>query len=288
MQEVNIVLDSKELKKLRLNRRYHYNVIQIPALRFAGFLFMAIMLNVHNLANSASAEWGGNFAFFIIAISYCSLSWIILYLLFEKFHQVNIGDIFLLLDLILIVLAIYWSGGHQSFLIFILVARVVDQAYSTLKRIMFFCHYIILCYLVMLMYIHFVDRVPLDWMNESIKMLIVYLFSIYVSLTAREFIKTRNVKNSAIKRAKDELIQRKKVELELREKNRHLRDALEEIKVLRGIHPICSFCKKIRDNKGIWNHIENYIRDRSEATFSHSVCPDCARINYPDLSYTLK
>jgi hypothetical protein len=57
----------------------------------------------------------------------------------------------------------------------------------------------------------------------------------------------------------------------------------KEIKVLRGFLPICASCKKIRDDKGYWNQIESYIRDHSEAQFSHSICPDCVKKLYPDL-----
>ncbi|MEX2606812.1 MAG: hypothetical protein WD708_05655, partial [Kiritimatiellia bacterium] len=70
-------------------------------------------------------------------------------------------------------------------------------------------------------------------------------------------------------------------EVELR--NRELEQALKEIKVLRGILPICANCKKIRDDAGSWQMIELYIRQRSEAEFSHGICPDCAKEWYPDL-----
>jgi len=61
-----------------------------------------------------------------------------------------------------------------------------------------------------------------------------------------------------------------------------LQDALAEVITLRGIIPICSSCKKVRDDKGYWNQIESYIRDHSEADFSHSICPECAKELYPD------
>jgi hypothetical protein len=61
------------------------------------------------------------------------------------------------------------------------------------------------------------------------------------------------------------------------------RELEKEIQTLRGILPICSFCKKIRNQDGVWESIESYIIKRSEAEFSHGVCPDCYRINYPDL-----
>ena len=62
-----------------------------------------------------------------------------------------------------------------------------------------------------------------------------------------------------------------------------LRDALSRVKLLSGLLPICASCKKIRDDKGYWNQIESYIRDHSEANFSHGICPECARKEYPEL-----
>jgi hypothetical protein len=63
-----------------------------------------------------------------------------------------------------------------------------------------------------------------------------------------------------------------------------LKNALDEIKILRGLIPICSCCKKVRDDKGFWEAIEVYIRDHSEAEFSHGLCPDCAEKMYPELN----
>ena len=62
-----------------------------------------------------------------------------------------------------------------------------------------------------------------------------------------------------------------------------LQKALSEVKTLQGFLPICSHCKKIRDDKGYWNQIETYIRDRSDAEFSHGICPECAKKYYPDM-----
>ena len=69
----------------------------------------------------------------------------------------------------------------------------------------------------------------------------------------------------------------------LGEKNKSLSDYLAEIKTLRGILPICSTCKKIRDDEGSWKRMESYIYENSEAEISHSICPDCAKELYPDL-----
>lgn len=73
---------------------------------------------------------------------------------------------------------------------------------------------------------------------------------------------------------------RKKVELDREELITELRSALEEIRSLKGIIPICARCKKIRDDSGYWEQLEVYLRQRSGAEFSHGLCPDCARELY--------
>lgn len=63
-----------------------------------------------------------------------------------------------------------------------------------------------------------------------------------------------------------------------------LKNAMDEVKTLRGFIPICAHCKNIRDDKGFWLQIEEYIRDRSDAEFSHSICPDCVEKYYSDIN----
>jgi DNA-binding response OmpR family regulator len=62
-----------------------------------------------------------------------------------------------------------------------------------------------------------------------------------------------------------------------------LREALAQVKTLGGLLPICSGCKKIRDDKSYWSQVESYIASRSEATFTHSLCPDCLKKYFPDV-----
>jgi len=88
---------------------------------------------------------------------------------------------------------------------------------------------------------------------------------------------------SAHDRLASELVERRRIEAALQEKKGRLETALAQVKTLSGFLPICSSCKKIRDDKGYWKQIETYVRDHSDAQFSHSVCPDCAKHLYPDL-----
>lgn len=78
-------------------------------------------------------------------------------------------------------------------------------------------------------------------------------------------------------------IERKQAEMEREELIGKLETALLEVKTLQGIIPICSHCKNIRDDKGYWQRIERYVKERSDAEFSHSVCPECLKKYYSEV-----
>lgn len=77
---------------------------------------------------------------------------------------------------------------------------------------------------------------------------------------------------------------RRMVELQamLAAKITELGQALEQIKTLRGIVPICASCKKIRDDSGYWRQVEAYLHDHTDATFTHGICPTCMEKLYPE------
>lgn len=80
---------------------------------------------------------------------------------------------------------------------------------------------------------------------------------------------------------KQEMDRRKNRELELRRSNEELQQALKEVKVLRGLIPICASCKKIRNDGGFWQQLEEYLAEHSEAEFSHGLCQPCIKKLYP-------
>jgi|SRR5215471_13192894 len=77
--------------------------------------------------------------------------------------------------------------------------------------------------------------------------------------------------------------QRRQAILSLEEANQELIASLAEIKILRGILPICSYCKRIRTEEDTWAQMETYIHEHSEADFSHTVCPECLGKYFPDI-----
>lgn len=82
-----------------------------------------------------------------------------------------------------------------------------------------------------------------------------------------------------------DITERARAEEEVERLLMQLQDALAKVKILRGLLPICSACKKIRDDKGYWSQIEQYIREHADVQFSHGICPDCRRKLYPDLEW---
>ena len=90
-----------------------------------------------------------------------------------------------------------------------------------------------------------------------------------------------NLDNGVLWVIKD-ITDRKTVEQEKENLIQDLQKALAEIRSLQGIVPICSHCKKIRDDSGYWKALESYIQEHSEASFSHGICPDCAKKYFPD------
>jgi len=119
--------------------------------------------------------------------------------------------------------------------------------------------------------------VPPFWLTRWFQILVVFCFiSILVTLTRRRFRRLEEQRLGLEKEVekKTRILRSQRDELEL---------ALKNVQQLKGLLPICASCKKIRDDKGYWNEIEHYIREHSDADFSHSLCPECFNDLYPDM-----
>jgi DNA-binding response OmpR family regulator len=93
-----------------------------------------------------------------------------------------------------------------------------------------------------------------------------------------------HIENGRLQRALHE--RNKELELlnaKLVRRQKKLQKALARIKTLRGLIPICSFCKKIRNDRGFWEQVEQFVSHHSEADFTHGICPECVKIHYPEV-----
>lgn len=104
------------------------------------------------------------------------------------------------------------------------------------------------------------------------------IFPVEVSVNVVEF-DAASLKLAIVR----DITQRKAAEVERERLIRELQEALANVKILGGLLPICSHCKKIRDDKGYWERIESYISSRSGAQFTHGICPECVASLYPEL-----
>jgi len=138
----------------------------------------------------------------------------------------------------------YLTGPFIYFPIFFLIPIVLATWFNGLRwGLVFAC-----CLSVVRLCFSFVWPAPWSMLEKMINIVIrLIIFCLTVLLVDREF------------------------------KRRAL---LEEVKILRGLLPVCSFCKKIRTKDNIWIPFEEYLQEHSEAEFSHGFCPDCAKEHY--------
>lgn len=136
----------------------------------------------------------------------------------------------------------------------------------------------------------YLDDVNQEFTRTSRKLVLIsVLILVMIACLSAIIIRQGVRENNKRRLAEQELAEHHQhLEQLVRERTAELEKALSQVKLLSGFLPICASCKKIRDDKGYWNQIESYIRQHSEAAFSHSICPDCMTELYPDFSDTVK
>ena len=152
---IKLVIDPIKAKHEKAKRKYYLNVIQIPKLRLIGFAFACLIVMLHNtyiLGNFSLKEF---VSVITIVFCYIILSWICLYFFFESMTKIDLGILFLTTDIFICVLAIYYSGGERSWIYFLLLGRVADQATTTVKRALVFSHLAVLSYVLMIVFFVF-------------------------------------------------------------------------------------------------------------------------------------
>jgi signal transduction histidine kinase len=202
-----IIVDPEEAARQTSRRRRDMNVVTFPLVRLVGFQLMIIVMVGHNLLVMKDAPWQPLVAYAVIVELYCAGSWWALARWFDRVKAVDLGLVFFTTDLVLWTGAVYVSGGHTSWLFFLLALRVADQSFVSFRRAAAFAHLAPLCYATMLLYQAQVDLVAVDWGRAFAITLLLYLSGLYILMSGLNAQRLRDRSNAAVRLARDSIQQ---------------------------------------------------------------------------------
>jgi len=184
--EARFLLDPDMTADEKRRRERHFHVVDVPRLRLLGMAILTTVVLFHEVFSAGPTRWQLALRIGGVLLVYSVASWVLLSLFFEKARPfVHLGTMFLALDIPIFVWLIYQTGAENSWLFYLLFIRVADQTNTTFRRALAFSHVAVASYLVLILYLAFVERRPISWPAESSKLMILYGANLYVSLTAR-------------------------------------------------------------------------------------------------------
>jgi signal transduction histidine kinase len=216
-----IQVDREEAALYSTQRRRHFNVVVYPIVRTVGFQLMILVLLGHNAARPGVGSWNAVAAYILLAEVYCFVSWRLLVHFYDRVKAVDLGLVFLTLDLLLWTGAVYASGGFNSWLFFLLSLRVADQSFVSFRRASAFAHMAPACFLAMVAWQYFVDDAAVDWGVAGAQLLLLYLSSLYLLMSGRNAEQLRDRSAAAVRLARESIAQ-------LQERSDQLARAKEE------------------------------------------------------------
>jgi len=215
---VSLELDPTKAEQRKRAARYRLNVYQFPVLREIGFILISFFVLVQNYYIYQGLSWDRFFPFILIAFSYSLISWGILYLFYGKTGWLDLGVLFLTLDIVVFAAAVYFSGGQKSLLFFLFIVRTADQTNTNFKRVLYFAHVSTAIYVMLLLYLHYGEEKDITLAREIPKVFGIYLCNLYISLTAIAAERLRDRTTEAMRFARKSI-------LNLQTKSRELEEA---------------------------------------------------------------
>lgn len=155
-------------------------------------------------------------------VAYSLISWVILYIYYLQVKLFDLGLFFLIFDIGVWILVIYFTGGERSLFFFLMTVRAADQLGTTFKRVVFFGHLSVCSYLFMLLYLIYIEQRPIAWVSELPKLIMIYALNLYIALTARTTEQNRNRTAEAIRMAGDLIKQLDEKSRQLAESKAHV------------------------------------------------------------------
>ena len=276
------------MQRLRL-RRFGMSVATYAVAILATFLITRI-----GVGNLGIAQW-------TILICLCLFGISLFFALFYtnanlKFSEPSLTREQIIYSFFYAILAMYWlPEARPIILLFFLPPFSFGVLSLTLRQYLTVVACVLGLYAALLGFEHFQGR---RGFQIQYQLFLFVLFGIlltwfaffggFVSNIRRRLRSQKEEIKKANEEIKIEIEERKLAQIEKEKMIVELKDALLKVKTLSGLLPICASCKKIRDDNGYWNQIESYIKAHSEAEFSHSICPNCAKKLYPDLDLSVE
>jgi signal transduction histidine kinase/CheY-like chemotaxis protein len=180
------ILDPEKTEQGKRLRERQFHVVEVPWLRVLGMAILTALVFFHEVFATGATDWRVPVRIGLTLAAYALGSWAILYAFFEAARpRLNLGTLFLALDIPAFVWVIYQTGADNSWLFFLLYIRVADQTNSTFKRALGFSHVAVASYALLIWYLASVEHRAISWPAEAFKLMILYGANLYVALTAR-------------------------------------------------------------------------------------------------------
>jgi len=217
-------LDTTQSALEKRRRERYFHEIEVPRLRVLGFVIMSLLVFLRQAVVPDEPATHPDLLAAIV-LGYSLVAWAILYEFFDRVTRVNLGTVFLMIDVAFFILAIYFTGADKSWLFFLLFIRTADQANTNFRRALAFAHLSVALYAVLLLELVLVEHRPIAWPVELFKLALLYGANVYVSMTARTAERVRNRMVGAIRLARDIVTELQTKQRELEEARRQAEEA---------------------------------------------------------------
>jgi PAS domain S-box-containing protein len=222
-----IALDPEEARRQTARRHRELNLVVYPRARLLGNLMVVVAVGLHNAFLLESFSWPALGRFAAVILLYSLASWLVLAALYEKVRAVDLGVVFMALDVVVWTVAIYVAGGERSWLFFLMLIRAADQRFASVRRLLAFGHLSVACYAAMLGYVALVDGRPLTWGRALTTLFFLWGANLYLALTARTSERLRARLVEAIRLARQANARHEEALTSLRESEARYRNIFE-------------------------------------------------------------
>lgn len=186
------------------------NVVTIPRLRFIGMTLLAVVgVPLHNAFIEHAFFFQKVLIFFLVVELYCTASWLLLYLYHDKLRRIELGDVFLYLDLFILAGAVYATGGERSWFFWLPLMRVADQSVNGFKTSASFVIASTIIFIGLWFYLASVALHPIDLGSQIAKTAFVAVAGFYVAMTSRASERVRSKLSSTMRFARQAIVRLK-------------------------------------------------------------------------------